>query len=113
MIQPGQLNQRIIFQRQTVAVDPAWGKQGKAASTWADIFTRWAKVTPAADTEKTGNGQTVTQSAFDIVIWYTAGIDSTCRIKWNDKTLQIVALNDPDNRKRELNISTVFTGGAQ
>ena len=114
MIQAGQLNQRITFQRQTVEVDPAWGKQGKAAATWTDICTRWAKVEPAVDTEKTANGQTLTQSGFTITARYiAAGIDEKCRILWKGQTLEIVAVNDPDNLKRELLISAVFTGGVQ
>lgn len=95
MIRSGDLNRRIVIQRRADVVNVF----NEPVPGWAEIASRPAKVTPVSDGERFGGGQEVQATLthrftvrWDRALW--TAIDPTCRVLYDGRTFDIVAIKE-------------------
>lgn len=95
-------NHRITIQRESTP--RADDDQGGYALGWTDVCTTWAAFESPTGRESLFAGQlqaSVTQIAY---IPYRAGIDATMRVRFGTRVMNIRAVLDEGERKRELKL---------
>jgi SPP1 family predicted phage head-tail adaptor len=97
--------------RKLVAIqEPVEGAQdalGQPAITWQLICQSWAAVEPFSGTERFAAGQVQAEVTHRVTILYRIGITPRCRIRFDDRTLQIAMVINREERGRELELLCV------
>ena len=96
----GRLDQRIIIQRETLADDGIGGK----TSTWANLLTVWAGVTPMSGKEMIDRGGVVAVSKVRFIIRNSVDLIETDRISWQGKLYNIREILDEGDRPLYLEV---------
>lgn len=87
-------------------------EMGEQVTTYTEVVRPYASIKPVGQVENVRNGGTVTATTCTIRIHYRDDVQSTWRITWRGKTLQIQSVVDVENQHRELEIIATETGGA-
>jgi len=96
----GRLNRRVTIQRLEVTKD----QYNADIESWADVTTVWAHIEPLRGREYWQAKQVVGEVAGRITIRYLAGIDEKMRIVYEDKTYNILAVINPEEKNRILQL---------
>jgi SPP1 family predicted phage head-tail adaptor len=87
--------------------EPVEGAQdafGQPAVTWQTVTKAWAAVEPFSGSERFTAGQVQAEVTHRVTILYRTGITPRCRIVLGDRTLQIAAVVNRQERDRELEL---------
>lgn len=98
--QPGELDQRIVIQRETLA-DDGMGGQTVSLSTLATV---WAKVMARSGREREYQDRLNAESAYTFVIRWRSDIRESDRIVWDGVTYNIRAIAQDGGRKLYLEL---------
>ena len=101
MIDPGELNRRLVLEQPVESADGAGG----VTRSYASVTTLWAAVRPAAargDVVAAATGASVTHR---IVLRTRAGLTTRHRLRDGSRIFRIVALRDPDGAGRFIEIA--------
>lgn len=94
----GELRHRVTVERAATEVDDA----GNLLTTeWQPVFTTWAKVLPYSATIKDGATEQAPEVGYRIAMRYRTDILVTDRLRWEGKTLLLVAPPYGKDGKRE------------
>ena len=94
----GELRHRVTVERAATEVDDA----GNLLTTeWQTVFTTWAKVLPYSATIKDGATEQAPEVGYRIAMRYRTDILVTDRLRWEGKTLLLVAPPYGKDGKRE------------
>ena len=94
----GELRHRVTVERAVTSVDDA----GNLITTgWQPVFTTWAKVLPYSATIKDGATEQAPEVGYRIAMRYRTDILVTDRLRWQGKTLLLVAPSYGKDGKRE------------
>lgn len=102
----GTLRDRIVIQRQSTAVDQAWGQ----STAWNDISTVWASVVATVADESFAQKGTASATGYTVKMRYRADVSGADRLKYRGVVLDIVGVIDVGGRRRELEIKAVAHG---
>jgi len=94
----GELRHRVILQQPTLTRDDF----GENIPTWTDIATIPAAVEPNAGRRYYEALQANAEVQGVVRIRYRSDIDPTWRLSHNSRTLQIIAIKNPQERNKEL-----------
>lgn len=95
----GALRERMKAERPKITINP-WGEQ---EDQWEPAFGFWASIRLQQSAEKAQqDGQTQTETRYEIKCRFRADFATTYRILWRGKALQILTIGDPDGKRREL-----------
>ena len=86
----GELNRRITLMKFVVERDAYGGEDGE----WVDVCRLWAKIEPSSGTEFMQAQQVQAEHITKITLRYNPKIDVMHRIKYADKTYEIIAVGD-------------------
>lgn len=91
---------RITIQRATASQN----SYGEDVPTWAAIGSCWANIRPLQGRELEAAQQTFAEARFRIEVRYQrgAGFQRKDRVIWGSRTLDILDVEDPDQRQRRL-----------
>jgi SPP1 family predicted phage head-tail adaptor len=96
----GTLRERIVIQAPMTVHDPSWGpSEGEA---WEQVANVAASVTASGAGESVRDDKVQSTVSYTIKLRHLDGIDSKHRIVWRGRTLDIVSVTDPTQRRREL-----------
>jgi SPP1 family predicted phage head-tail adaptor len=101
MIDPGELNRRLVLEEPVESADGAGG----VTRSYGTVTTLWAAVRPVSargDVLAAAAGATVTHR---IVIRTRAGLTTRHRLRDGSRIFRIVALRDPDGSGRFIEIA--------
>lgn len=85
VINVGELNQRVTFQRRAPGADAA----GQPSGAWTDVCTVWAKVAPLRTRDLMAAGQAQRLTDHRVLVRYRSDIDSACRLVWRGAAMEI------------------------
>lgn len=97
VVEIGKLRHRITFESNEKVSDG----QGGMVKTWAPIITVWASIDPVSQWEKVYTQAMQTRRTHKITVRLSATIKTITtemRITYGDRTFQIKAFIDPDER---------------
>lgn len=97
---PGELDQRIIIERESLADDG----MGGSTSVWSTHITRWALVRPASGSEKTEHDTVNARAKYVFVIRYPADVNDDDRILWDGDYYNIRYRAKPKTRGMYISI---------
>lgn len=97
----GQLRHFVALQRATQTQDAA----GQPRTSWDTYANVYAAIEPAGGREFQIAGQTQAELAVPIRIRYTAGVRAEDRIRWNERTFEVVSVSNMDERNRQIDLS--------
>jgi SPP1 family predicted phage head-tail adaptor len=92
-IDPGRMVHRITILKQTPGVDISG-----AVVTWSEFVTAWAAIDPVRGTDIIRSGQDTTQLYLTITMRWQAGILPSMRVRSNNGTYIIQAIQNPGER---------------
>ena len=95
---PGELDQRVTFQRQTSQQD----ELGQLINTWVTLGTVWAAVEPQAGREFIAAGAQQSELTTKIRIRHRPGITSGDRVIHDGRVYDIQSVIDYRSEKRQL-----------
>ena len=95
---PGELDQRVTFQRQTSQQD----ELGQLINTWVTLGTVWAAVEPQAGREFIAAGAQQSELTTKIRIRHRPGITSGDRVIHDGRLYDIQSVIDYRSARREL-----------
>jgi len=94
MIDPGRLRERITIQQATETRNAI----GESTQTWATFSQRWASVDGISAREFLTSGQQQTEITHRVRMRYLAGLNSTMRVLWRGRVLEIASCLEHANR---------------
>lgn len=94
MIDPGRLRERITIQKASDVRNPI----GETTLKWSDYAERWASVESIGAREFLLSGQQHTEVTHRIRMRHLDGLESTMRVVWRGRTLEIMSVLDQNNR---------------
>lgn len=97
----GELRERITVQRVSTTRDD----MGGLIETWADLATLWARVEQASSGEQFRRQQAGATAAWTVTVRWRGDLRPADRISWRGRSFEIVALENPDLRRRFLAIA--------
>lgn len=101
MIRAGDLRHRVTIQQATVTRN----EFGEPVETWQDLATVWAEVVDLSGREFIEARQApASEVTTRVRIRYRAGIEPTMRVLHGARVLEIVAVLEPEGRRRELHL---------
>jgi len=103
-MEAGRLRHRVTIQRATEGSADAMGEK---ALTWAELYTVWAAVMPEASREFYRASQVHAEMTHLISIRYRSGITNSDRLRIGSRYLNIVAIQNVDERNVELRLVCV------
>ena len=95
---PGELDQRVTFQRQTSQQDEI----GQPVTSWVTLGTVWAAVEPQAGREFVAAGAAQSELTTKIRIRHRPGITSGDRVIHDGRVYDIQSVIDYRSEKRQL-----------
>jgi len=104
----GQLRQRATLQRRAASVDA----EGSPSEGWTNVGSIWADVQPVGGRELLMAGQLEVKLSHQVATRYrsdlavTAGAASghNMRLLWRGRVLDVQLVEDPEGRRRRLNL---------
>lgn len=96
----GRLNRRVTIQRLEVSKDHF----NADIESWVDTATVWAHIEPLRGREYWQAKQVVGEVMGRITIRYLAGIDEKMRVTYGEKTYNILAVINPEEKNRMLQL---------
>lgn len=102
-VPPGRMRHRITVQLSSEASDGAGG----TVTTWTDTVSAWAALEPLTGRETreaAGIGSSVTHT---VTMRYRTGIAPSARVVYGARVFRVVAVRDPEERKRQLILDCV------
>lgn len=99
-MQIGTLRHRITLQSYTAAPD----SYGDPIKAWSDLADVWAAVEPLTGREYFQAQQTHAEVTYRVRIRYRGDVVPTMRIAYTGKTLEILAVIDVGERRREMHL---------
>jgi SPP1 family predicted phage head-tail adaptor len=96
----GSLRHRVTLQQLTISQ----GTSGDLVEAWGDVATLWAAVEPLSGREYWQAQQVAAETSIRVRIRYRDGLDTTMRVIYGTKTLEILSIVDPEERHRELQL---------
>ncbi len=94
----GELRHRVTVERAVTSIDDAGNL---ITSEWQPVFTVWAKVLPYSATIQDGTTEQAPEVGYRIALRYRTDIRTTDRLRWQGKTLLLVAPPYGKDGKRE------------
>lgn len=99
MIDPGKLRERVTVQQAAENRN----RLGETVQTWSTFVERWASVTGISSREFFLSGQQQTEITHRVRMRYVDGLNSTMRILWRGRVLEIAsALENATRSEHEL-----------
>lgn len=95
----GSLRERVTIQTFTDTSDGGGG----STRTWTNLATVWANVKPVqrrSNQEQVDAGRLASLQLYLVTIRYRTGFDTTARLLWGSKYLNIRSLENRDERKK-------------
>ena len=92
----GSLNKRITIQELSIVKD----QYNADIESWIDFKTLWARIEPLRGREYWQAKQVVGEVTGRITIRYLAGVDEKMRIIYGNKTYNILAVINPEEKNR-------------
>ncbi len=96
----GKLRHRITIQEKVTVPDG----YGGVTSTWKDMATVWSSVEPLKGRELYAAQQVKTELSHRVRIRYMSGIKPEMRIAFDNRTFEIEAIIDPEERHESLEL---------
>lgn len=96
----GKLRHRVTIQNKVTLPDG----YGGVTSTWQDVATVWASVEPLNGRELYAAQQVKTELSHRVRIRYMSGIKPEMRIAFDNRTFEIEAIIDPEERHESLEL---------
>ena len=96
----GRLNKRVTIQELSISKD----QFNADIESWADVITVWAHIEPLRGREYWQAKQVVAEVTGRITIRYQQGIDEKMRVTYGDKTYNILAVINPEEGNRTLQL---------
>lgn len=96
----GTLKERVIFDRPSRARDTL----NQPIQQWEPFWTCYGSVQPISQSEQLRKAGLVTQTGYIVRTRFAPNISNLYRIRWNNKSLEIVSIIDVGNKHRELEI---------
>ena len=93
-LDPGRLRERITVQHATETRNAL----GETTQAWAIYAERWASVDGISAREFLTSGQQQTEITHRVRMRYLDGLNSTMRVMWRDRILEIVSCLEHANR---------------
>jgi SPP1 family predicted phage head-tail adaptor len=93
-IDPGKLRERIIVQQATETRNAL----GETTQTWGTFAERWASVDGISAREFLTSGQQQTEITHRVRMRYLDGLNSTMRVSWRGRILEIASCLEHANR---------------
>lgn len=93
---PGRLRHRVVIESAAGAPDGAGGE----AVTWDSFATVWARITPISSGEKIVAGHLSGVVTHTVTMRYRDDIAGGMRILYRGRILRLLAVGDPDERRR-------------
>jgi SPP1 family predicted phage head-tail adaptor len=103
-MQPGDLDERITFERKQ---ETQGSGSGAYRHGWTDHATVWASVTEETRPERVGDGVSLASRPANIFIHWRYDITSEMRVRYGERTLKIVAGPAEVGRREWLKFSAV------
>lgn len=98
----GRLRHRLLLQSKVVTRD----SYGAAIITWADQATVWGAIEPLSGAEYFSQAQVQDEAKVRIVIRFYDGVDTTWRVKHDNKYYDLVDVLDHDEKHKMLTLMT-------
>ena len=99
-MQAGKLNKRVIIQQYAATRDDYGGE----VLTWSDIVTAWAQKAHRTSREFFAAQKVNAETTDMFIIRHYSGITTKMRVIFDGKTYDIIGANDPDGRRREIQL---------
>ena len=96
----GQLNRLVTFRQRSIAYDD----YNEPIETWADAFTVWAAVAEIGSKEVYHAQKLYAETEAVFQVRYTQRINSRMRIKYGNRTFEILGAT-PDAKRTALNVA--------
>ena len=96
----GDLRHRVTIQKRTHAQDSC----GEMDITWSDGDTIWADIRPLRGDEFYKAQQVSAKITHKIITRYRRDINNITRLKFGERYFNVLAVMDPGERRRELNL---------
>lgn len=97
---PGLFRHRITFQ----SFSETTNENGFPVQDWTDVKTVWAMIKTLQGREYYQAATTQNENTVRFVIRYTAGINPDMRIKYKDRTFEILSIINDDELNKTLTI---------
>lgn len=94
----GRMRHRVTLCQQTTASDGMGGQ----SNDWVELFTTWSHVKTMRVSEAQLAGQIEDRVTHRVTIRHRDGITSAMTLKWENLSLNIIGVINPDGHKREL-----------
>lgn len=91
----GRLRERVTIQTFTEASDGGGG----VTRTWSNLATVWAEVKPVRGSESKDGGRLAGLQTYLVTIRHRTGFDTSARLLWGSKYLNIRTMENRDMRK--------------
>lgn len=101
IIRIGRLRHRVELQRKTPQLD-SLGRQSRAADNWTTTDKVWAEVLELSGKQAELAKQQAADASYSVTIRYRAGLDTTMRLLFRDRVLEIKAVLDSAGDQRQL-----------
>lgn len=101
-IDPGRLRHRLTIEKPDGDPDGAGG----TVVTWTTVATVWGAVEPLKATEADTGGRLATVATHRVVIRQRDDVSGGMRVLHRDRVLRVLAVHDPDERGRYLELLT-------
>lgn len=99
-LQIGQLNRRVTIQQRSAVI----GDFGQQSTYWSDVCTVWAHVAPLTGRELVNAQARFSEVTYRVTILYRKGITAAMRVLFEDLTLNVGAVIDPDTEHVSLQL---------
>ncbi len=100
-MEAGKLNRQITIQMQRKTRDG----YGAETVTWATLKAGlWARIKPISGGERYINQQLIAEVTHEVTIRFYAGILPTMRVLYGNRTFDILAVHDIDERHEEMRL---------
>ncbi|MGV6989651.1 phage head closure protein [Testudinibacter sp. P80/BLE/0925] len=99
-MQIGKLRHRITLQQQISTLN----SYGSAITDWEDVATVWAEIKPLSGREYFAAEQVQSEITTQIWLRYRPDIQPTMRVKWGDRTFEVVSAINHNERNTALQL---------
>lgn len=90
----GELRERVTIQQAADNRTPL----GEAVQSWSTFAERWASVEGVSSREVLSSGQQQIEMSHRVRMRYVSGLSQTMRLRWRNRTLEIVSILERANR---------------
>ncbi|TNH06633.1 phage head closure protein [Testudinibacter sp. TR-2022] len=99
-MQIGKLRHRITLQQQITQLN----SYGGTITDWQDVATAWAEVKPLSGREYFAAEQVQSEITTQIWLRYRPDIQPTMRVKWGDRTFEVISVINHNERNTALQL---------